>query len=195
MPVHDHEVVSIYGFSKDQIHRLLEDASECVLMWATQDGWPVGVVHAFVWQHERVWLTFAAHRHRAAAIRRDPRVSVAVSGTAGVSDDCPNGAVTLKGRATFHEDQATKDWFYRALAKKVSPNSKAGEERFFSILDSPLRVILEIAPEKWITFDGAKSARDMAGKLADSDKTPPHSADAERMNAERRRRGLAPREV
>ncbi len=193
MAAHDHEVVSIYGFSRDQINRLLEDASECVLMWATKDGWPVGVVHAFVWQEGRVWLTFAAHRHRAAAIQRDPRVSVTVSGTAGVSKDCPSGAVTIKGRAIFHEDQATKDWFYRALAKKVSPNDKAGEDHFFSILDSPLRMILEIVPEKWITFDGEKSAKDMAGRLDESEKTPPLSADAMRMNDERRRRGLAPR--
>ena len=71
--------------------------------------------------------------------------------------------------------------------------SKAGEAHFFAILDSPLRVILEIVPEKWIDFDGAKSARDMAGQLAESEKTPLQSADAERMNAERRPRGLAPR--
>lgn len=193
MAAHDHEIVSIYGFSKDQINRLLEDASECVLMWATKDGWPVGVVHAFVWQHERIWLTFAAHRHRAAAIQRDPRVSVTVSGTAGVSKDCPRGALTVKGRAIFHEDQATKDWFYRALSKKVSPNNKAGEDHFFSILDSPLRTILEIVPEKWIAFDAEKSGRDMAGQLPESEKTPQLSADAERMNEERRRRGLAPR--
>ena len=73
-------------------------------------------MHAFVRQHDRIWLTFAAHRHRAVAIPRDPRVSVTVSGTAGVSKDCPSGAVTLKGRAIFREHQATKDWFYRALA-------------------------------------------------------------------------------
>ena len=40
---HDHEIVSIYGFSEAQINRLMEDASECVLMWATKDNWPVGV--------------------------------------------------------------------------------------------------------------------------------------------------------
>jgi general stress protein 26 len=195
MAAHDHEVVSIYGFSQDQVDRLLEDASECVLMWATKDGWPVGVVHAFVWRHERIWVTFAAHRHRAAAIRRDPRVSVTVSGTAGVSRDCPRGAVTVKGRAIFHEDQETKDWFYRALARKLNPGDEVGQDRFFSVLDSPLRVILEIVPEKWITFDGVKSARDMVGKLAESEKTPAQSADVERMNEERRRRGLAPRAV
>ena len=62
---HDHEMVSIYGFSEPQINRLMEDARECVLMWVTKDSWPVGVTHAFVWKNGRVWLTFAAHRHRA----------------------------------------------------------------------------------------------------------------------------------
>lgn len=187
---HDHEIVSIYAFDEDQIDRLMSRASECVLMWATRDGWPVGVVHAFVWKDGRVWLTFAAHRHRAAAIRRDNRVSVAVSGVAGAGMP---GAATMKGIATFHEDDATKAWFYRALAKKVSPDSREGEEAFYSLLDSPLRVILEIEPVKWITYDGEKAARDMAGQLPEEEKTPRLEGDTVRMNRERARRGLPPR--
>ncbi len=143
--------------------------------------------------HERRLAGRRRARVRVAAIRRDPRVSVTVSGTAGVSDDCPSGAVTVKGRAIFHEDPETKDWFCRALSKKVSLNNQVGEDRFVAVLDSPLRVILEIVPEKWITFDGVKSAKDMVGKLAENEKTPPLSADVERMNEESRRRGLAPR--
>ena len=113
---HDHELVSIYGYSEEQIDTLMTESPECVLMWSTKDGWPVGVVHAFVWKDKKVWLTFAAHRHRAVAIRRDPRVSVAVS---GVGAKTVSGTATMKGTATFHEDDATKEWFYRALAKKV----------------------------------------------------------------------------
>ena len=60
MTAHDHEIVSIYGFDESQINSLMQQASECVLMWSTQDGWPVGVTHAFVWHQGKVWLTFAA---------------------------------------------------------------------------------------------------------------------------------------
>jgi general stress protein 26 len=193
MTAHDHEIVSIYGFSEDQIDRLMTDASQCVLMWATKDGWPVGVVHAYVWKDKKVWLTFARHRHRASAIKRDPRVSVNVTSVAGASPDCPQGALTLKGRATFHDDDATKEWFYRALAKKTSPDDKAGEDAFYELLDSPLRVILEIVPEKFITFDSDKSGRDREGLLAEEEKTPRQSSDAERMNKERAKLGLEPR--
>ena len=34
-------------------------APECVLMWATRDGWPVGVVHSFVWHDQKIWITLA----------------------------------------------------------------------------------------------------------------------------------------
>jgi hypothetical protein len=187
---HDHEMVSIYAFSDDQIDTLMREASECVLMWGTQDGWPVGVIHAFVWHEGKVWLTFAAHRHRAAAIRRDNRVSVCVTGTSGSS---VAGSATCKGLGTFHDDDETKAWFYRALAHKVRPDSQAGEDAFHQLLDSPLRVILSIDPVKWITYDGTKAGRDMAGRLPDDEKTPPLEADAVRMNREREKRGLPPR--
>ena len=137
--------------------------------------------------------TGAAHRHRASAIRRDNRVSVTVSGAASRDPDCPRGAVTVKGRAFFHDDDDTKAWFYRALSKKVSPDSKDGEDAFYDLLDSPLRVILEIIPEKWISFDADKSQRDRLGQLSEDEKTPRLSSDSERMNREREKRGLDPR--
>ena len=191
MAAEDHEVVSIYPHDEAQRDALMTHGGECVLMWATKDGWPVGVIHAYVWEKGRVWITFSAHRHRCAAIRRDPRVSVVVSGRPNQSPECPNGAITVKGRGIIHEDRETKEWFYRALSGK-NPNKEAAEA-FYQILDSPLRVVLEVVPEKWISFDSDKSARDRAGELPDDEKGPRLSADADRMNEERERRGLDPR--
>ena len=124
----DHEIVSIYPFSDSEVDRLMTHAGECVLMWTTKDGWPVGVTHSFVWRDGKIWITFAAHRHRAAAIRRDNRVSVAVSSRSyrdGTAEHLPQGAITFKGRAAFFDDDATKAWFYPALSKKVNPLSAA----------------------------------------------------------------------
>ena len=55
---HDHEIVSIYPFTEEEVDHLMTHSNECVLMWATKDGWPVGVTHAFVWHEGKVWLTF-----------------------------------------------------------------------------------------------------------------------------------------
>ena len=194
MAAHDHEIVSIYGHSEAQKAELMQRAPECVLMWGTSDGWPVGVVHSFVWHDDKVWITFAAHRHRASAIRRDNRISVTVSGATSSDPECPRGAVTIKGRATFHDDDETKEWFYRALSRKVSPDSKEGEDAFYDLLDSPLRTIISVVPEKWISFDAEKSQKDRMGLLSDEEKTPPLSSDMLRMNEEREKRGLDPRD-
>lgn len=192
----DHEMVSIYPFTDEEVDQMMTHSSECVLMWATKDGWPVGVTHAFVWRDGKVWLTFASHRHRAAAIRRDPRVSVNVS-SAGyrpdASEDLPRGAITIKGTGEFLDDDETKEWFYRALAKKVRPDSKEGEEAFYNLLNSPLRTILAITPVKKIMYNAGLAGRHMAGTIEESELGEPLSGDRERMNAERAKRGLPPR--
>lgn len=194
MAAHDHETVSIYGHSEGDRDKLMELAPECVLMWATSDGWPVGVVHSFVWHEGHVWLTFTVNRHRTKAIKRDNRVSVTVSGATSRNPECPAGAITIKGEATFHDDEETKKWFYGKLSKKVSPDNKEGEDAFYSLLDSPLRTVLQIKPVKWISFDAAKSQKDRMGLLDDSEKTPPLSSDLDRMNKIREEKGLGPRE-
>lgn len=189
----DHEIVSIYPFSEAEVDQLMQSAGECVLMWSTKDGWPVGVTHAFVWRDGKVWVTFAAHRHRAAAIRRDNRVSVNVSSTSyrpGASADLPRGAITFKGRAEIFDDETTKAWFYPALSRKLNPDD-AGRETFFNqFLDSPLRVVLAVTPEKKIMYNAALAGRHMAGTVAKEELGERLESDKVRMNKERAKRGL-----
>jgi hypothetical protein len=188
--IQHHENVSIYPYTDEQIDQLMTDATECVLMWATQDAWPVGVYHSFVWKDGRIWITFAAHRHRTAAIRRNPKVAVAVSAVACRTQGLMRGSATAKGRGIVHEDAETKAWFYPALARKANPTDPAAAAAFELRLDSPLRVILEVVPEKWITFDSMKSGMDVAGTLPEGQRGTPLESDAVRYGREMRRRGL-----
>jgi nitroimidazol reductase NimA-like FMN-containing flavoprotein (pyridoxamine 5'-phosphate oxidase superfamily) len=192
---HDHERVSIYPFSDDEIDQLMNNSNECVLMWATKDGWPVGVTHAFVWHEGKIWLTFGAHRHRAAAIRRDPRVSVTVS-SAGYpprsAKELPRGAITVKGRGEFFDDDETKAWFYPALSEKLSPTNPDAAKFFTGFLDSPLRTILAISPVKKIMYNATNADRHVAGTISEEELGAPLDSDKVRLNAERLRRGLDP---
>lgn len=96
----------------------------------------------------------------------------------------------MKGRGVFHDDDETLHWFYRALGEKSSPGDQAAQDALFEMLESPLRTVLEIIPEKWITFDTGKMARDKAGTLDDSERGELLSVDTERMQVEIERRGL-----
>jgi len=192
----DHEMISIYPFSDEEVDQLMNNSNECVLMWATKDGWPVGVTHAFVWHDGKIWLTFGSHRHRAEAIRRDARVSVNVS-SAGYPrrslKGMPSGAITFKGRGEFFDDDETKEWFYPALARKLSPTNEDAAKFFAGFLDSPLRTILAVTPEKKIMYNSGKADRHVAGTISEDELGEPKNSDAVRMNIERARRGLEPR--
>jgi hypothetical protein len=193
---HDHEVVSIYPFTEEQVNALMDNAVEAVLMWSTRDGWPVGVTHAFVWRDEKLWLTFASHRHRAAAIRRDNRVSVNVSSASypdAAPAGLPSGAITFKGTGEFFDDDDTKAWFYRALAKKVGQGNPQVEDNFYNLLDSPLRTILCVTPVKRIMYNAGLANEHIAGTVKEEDLGERLSSDAKRMNREREERGLKPR--
>lgn len=193
---HDHEIVSIYPFTDTEVNQLMENSVECVLMWATKDGWPVGVTHAYFWHDNKIWITFSSHRHRAVAIKRDPRVSVNVSShgyPAGASADLPSGAITFKGTAEFFDDDKTKEWFYGALSKKLNPESAEGEEFFNNLLDSPLRTIIAVTPVKKIMYNGGKANAHMAGTIEESELGERLESDSKLMNKAREKKGLDPR--
>lgn len=197
MSTTEHEVVSVYPFTNDQREELLSKARECVFNWTTKDGWAVGVVHAFVWHKGSGWITCGVHRHRVSAIRRDPRCSIVVSGVS--APDGPNGAITFKGRAKIHDDEETKKWFYPALARgpygrfggTLTADEEAAADAFVERLNSPLRIVIEVVPEKWIMLDSDKMAKDTVGELTDAERGPLLEADAKRMPEELKRRGLS----
>ena len=116
MSSEEHEVVSIYPFSDEEKEALLSSARECTFNWSTKDGWPVGVIHAFVWRDGRGWITCGAHRHRVAAIRRDPRCSVVVSGVAA-SEWSERRHYVQRPRHYSRRRRNQKAWFYPALAR------------------------------------------------------------------------------
>ena len=56
-------------------------------------------------------------------------------------------AVTYRGDIKIFDDQVTSDWFYRALAEKVRPDSKSQQDAFVEHLDTPGRVVIELIPD------------------------------------------------
>ena len=154
----DYEDVSIFTLSDERERELLDRQTECCFMWTTTAGDPVGVIMNFVTRDGRFWLTCTRRRKRVAAIEARPRVAVAITsrGTGiGTSQ-----AVTYKGTATVHDDEATKEWFYPALAARVRPGSEDQQRAFVEHLDSPGRVVVEIEPDTRIGFDAEKMFKD-----------------------------------
>ena len=153
-----HEDVTGYTLEADAEAELLRRQKECVFMWSNREGWPVGVVMSYVWRDGRFWLTASGQRLRIAAVRRDPRVSIAVS-SAGTGITASQ-AITYKGICTVHDDAETKAWFYPALVDVIRAGESEEYKRYYvTVLDSPRRVVLEVQPTQRIGYDGSKMSQ------------------------------------
>jgi hypothetical protein len=131
---------------------LLRAGAECTFVWSAPGGWPLGVTMSYLWARERFWLVTGPDRPRVAAVRRDPRVSVVVRG--------PARSVTARGRCALRSDAEARGWVYAAFAARQAAlhPELVDAEAFAGRLARLERMILEVAPERWITYDGARAA-------------------------------------
>jgi nitroimidazol reductase NimA-like FMN-containing flavoprotein (pyridoxamine 5'-phosphate oxidase superfamily) len=154
----NYEDVTRYGLDDAAEAELLQHQAECTFIWSNKEGHPVGVVMNYVFRDGRFWLTASGQRARIAAVRRDPRVSIAISSLGSAVKT--RKSLTYKGRCVVHEDDDTKTWFYRELAAAVRPGDPDAQAAFVRHLDSPRRVVLEVEPEGRIGFDSTRMWRD-----------------------------------
>lgn len=157
---------NVRGLEVDPTKRALLYAAqtECCVMWTTRDGWPVGVMHRYVWRDDRFWVTCAEHRVRVAALRARPQSSVVVSSEGTwLGGDVTTTAKTV---ATVRDDRATKDWFFRALAERQR-TTEAEIAEFLRRMDTPGRVVIELEPVAWITYDGNRLEASLRGEEYD----------------------------
>jgi general stress protein 26 len=149
--VENYDDVTMYGLTPQKQEKLLLAQNELTFIWTTKDGHGMGVTMSYIWRNGRIWCTATEQRARMKALARDPRCCVVIS-SAGVDDDVSQ-SITFKGHAILHKDQETRDWFYPDFARHA--NSPAPTpEAFVAFLDTPARIIIEVVPEKTITFDG-----------------------------------------
>jgi len=149
-----YEDLAPFRLNDEECDELLRAAVECVFCWGTKDGAPMGVIMGYVWHDGRLWTTATSQRARIKAIRRDPRCAAVVTSTGTTLP--PARTLTLKGRCVIHEDDETKKWFYPALAATIVTEPGPARDAFIEHLDSPLRVVIEVIPEKTISCDAMK---------------------------------------
>ncbi|MEM9038016.1 MAG: pyridoxamine 5'-phosphate oxidase family protein [Actinomycetota bacterium] len=147
----DYEDVSVFQLTDERERTLLDTQTECVLMWTTDSGAPVGVVMNFVFRDDRFWFTATRRRKRIASMEARPRIAVAI--TSRGTDIGVSQSITYQGDAVIHDDRGTADWFYPALAARVRPESADQQAAFVRHLDSPGRVVIEMVPDVRMGFD------------------------------------------
>jgi len=152
-----------FPLSDELQEKLLTSADECVMSWSTSDGWPMAINHIFLWHEGRIWTSTSGLKARVKALRKRPVSCIVISGMG--NEVGHERSVSIKTRVKIHDDQATKDWFYPAIAAKENPDNPDMAQAFVNLLDSPNRVILEHEPIKTISYDGIAVRDDLIAKI------------------------------
>ncbi len=146
----DYEDFTKMALSAAQLEELVGDSGQCVFNWSTGDGYPVGVVMAYLYRHGRFWMNCAERRKRVTALRARPQSAVVVS----------NGEkmASFKGQSVIHAPQDAdwdelKTWFHAALAGTEKDPDNPAARSFEKFLDGPHQVIIETAPALIVSFD------------------------------------------
>jgi hypothetical protein len=132
-------------------NELLVAQDECTIAWTNVDGWPVGVVHTYLWTEGAFWVTAFRDKPRVARLTADPRAAVIVS-SKGTSTG-PGRMVGARASVVLHDDEDTKAWFYPAFAERAVEDELA-RPGFVKVLGRQDRVIIELRPVSWTSFDG-----------------------------------------
>jgi hypothetical protein len=59
-------------------------------------------------------------------------------------------------RAIIHDDPETNNWFYPACAAVNIPTPGKLQDAFAQMMNTEKRLVIEVVPEQWITFDAGK---------------------------------------
>jgi hypothetical protein len=148
------EDLTRYPVDEEKRERMLAEQLECVVCWTNKEGWPLGVVQWFVWHDGKFWVTIHSTRGRVRALEARPQ-SCVIASSVGTSLGIAQ-SVTAKTLAKVHRDEETKNWFFRALADKAYPEEEQYREFFHEMLHGTDRVVVELKPVHWISYDAVK---------------------------------------
>ena len=151
----DYEDLTTMQLDAEALAALVEPGGECVFNWTNAGGYPVGVVVAYVWRHEKFWTTCAARRKRVPALRARPQSAIVLNRGGKTATFKGDSIVHAPGDPGFEE---LKAWFYRTLSGLEAAPDDPYRRSFAKFLDSPHRVIIETDPRLVVAFDTAKFA-------------------------------------
>ena len=159
----DYEDLTSMRLDDADLEGMLAEVGECVFNWTTREGYPVGVVVAFVYHEGKFFTTCAERRKRVPALRARPQSALVIN-TAGKT-------ATFKGDSVVHAPgdpgfDDLKAWFYPRLSRLDLDPDDVYRQSFAKFLDSPHRVIVETDARLVVGFDTVKFQQFTAKAMA-----------------------------
>jgi len=149
----DYEDLTAMRLNDDALNELLAGGGECVFNWTTRDGYPVGVVVAFLYRDGKFWTTCAERRKRVPALKARPQSAIVINRDGKTASFKGDSIVHAPGDDDFDD---IKSWFYPTLSGSAANPEDEYRQSFAKFLDSEHRVIIETEARLVVAFDVAK---------------------------------------
>lgn len=138
-----------FALEPEQVAALVGARGECVFNWTTSDGYPTGVVVAYVYRDGSFWTNCASHKKRVIALGVRAKSAIVVN--------ADGRSATFRGDSRLHRagepswDTLTK-WFYPALTA-TDADAEPSAAELIRYLNSPNQVIIETPVQPVVSFD------------------------------------------
>jgi len=149
----DYEDLTSMRLDDAELEKLLAGGGECVFNWTTSEGYPVGVVVAFLYRGGKFFTTCAEQRKRVPALRKRAQSAVVINQNGKTASFKGDSIVHANGDPGFDE---LKSWFYPELSGTTADPEDDYKQAFAKFLDSPHRVIIETDARLVVAFDAVK---------------------------------------
>jgi hypothetical protein len=149
----DYEDLTSMRLDQEALDELLHGRGECIFNWTTKEGYPVGVVVAFIYHEGKFFTTCAERRKRVPALRVRPQSGIVINAGGKTASYKGDSIVHAPGDPGWEE---LKTWFYHRLSRLDVLPDDPYTQAFAKFLDSPHRVIIETDARLVVAFDTAK---------------------------------------
>jgi nitroimidazol reductase NimA-like FMN-containing flavoprotein (pyridoxamine 5'-phosphate oxidase superfamily) len=150
-------VAQDYPMETDEFELLFRENAYCEMGHVNRRGYPVVTPMFYVIRNDNIMMSsIKNYRHKVGCLMENPKITVSIHNDG--TNVRHQKAVLVMGQAVIHDDDALMREIHWQIIDKYFFELTTDEERevAFEAVHTPLRCIIEVVPEKILTWDLGK---------------------------------------
>jgi general stress protein 26 len=146
-----------YPMEREEFELLYRESAYCNMAHVNKRGYPVVTPMFYVIQNDNIMMsTIKEYRLKVGCLMKNPKMSVAIHNDA--TNVRHQKAILVMGQAKIHDDDAMMRKIHWMIIDKYFFELETEQQRqtAFEAVHTPLRCIIEVIPEKIMTWDLGK---------------------------------------
>jgi general stress protein 26 len=150
-------VAQDYPLEPDEFELLFRENAYCEMAHVNKRGYPVVTPMFYVIKDDHIMMSsIKEYRHKVGCLKKNPKMTVSIHNDG--TNVRHQKAILIMGQAVIHDDDTLMREIHWQIIDKYFFELTTDEERaaVFEAVHTPLRCIIEVVPEKILTWDLGK---------------------------------------